>query len=330
MKKEFMLALILFAAIVGITFGLIFKYSSREPIAQTSGATCAVTMTEIIASAQGDVYNMAGASDSPAPESSYLAKYLVNGDKLSAPILEDVSSDLLDEQKNYALQNQAWQIFANLIPPQNRQVVTQYNVFTDGVDNTLAAADQTKNDLTHWVLEIDVADLANKDALLFTLVHEYAHILTLDAAQMEPDQQVVDDPYNQTLQMEKAAACPNYFTGMGCSHADSYIAAFYNRFWLDINAEWQKADALQYGTEDQIPYYNALYHFYKMHQNQFLDDYSVTHPDEDIAEAFAYFVFSPKPKGSSIKEQKIAFFYQYPELVQLRQDILSNACSIAK
>lgn len=330
MKKEFTLALILLAVIVGITLGLTARYSSSKPVAQTSGGSCAVTMAEIIASAKGDVYNMAGASDFPAPESSYLAKYLVYGDKLSAPILEDVSSDLQSEQKNYALQNEAWQIFTDLIPPQNRQMVTQYNVFTDGFENTLAAADQTKNDLTHWVLEIDVADLQNKDALMFTLVHEYGHILTLDAAQMEPDQQIADNPTDQTLQQEKAAVCPNYFTGMGCSHADLYVTAFYNRFWLDINDEWQKVDALQYGTEDQIPYYNALYHFYQTHQDQFWDDYSATHPDEDVAEAFAYFVFSPKPTGNSIKEQKLAFFYQYPELVQLRQGILSGACGSAK
>jgi hypothetical protein len=113
---------------------------------------------------------------------------------------------------------------------------------------------------------------------------------------------------------------------MGCSHADSYVDDFYNRFWLDINDEWQKADALQYDTDDYTPYYNALYAFYKEHQDQFVDDYSATHPTEDIAESFAYFVFEPKPTGNSIKEQKIAFFYEYPELVELRASILGSLC----
>jgi len=54
----------------------------------------------------------------------------------------------------------------------------------------------------------------------------------------------------------------------------------------------------------------------------------VTHPAEDIAESFTYFVFTPKPTGNSIKEQKIAFFYEYPELVKLRSDILNGACSL--
>jgi hypothetical protein len=162
---------------------------------------------------------------------------------------------------------------------------------------------------------------------MFTVIHEYAHLLTLNSSQVTPDVELVNDPYNLALQEAKAPACPNYFTGTGCSHPDSYMQAFYTRFWTDINDEWKAIDVLQY-EDDLVPYYNALYSFYKAHQDQFVDDYSVTHPAEDIAESFTYFVFSPKPVGDSIKEQKIAFFYDYPELVQLRADILSGACSI--
>lgn len=328
MKKDFTLSIILFTMIMFITLGLIAVQSSKSAI--TPSLTCTVTMTEVIASAQGDVYNMEGVSDDyEEPVSNYLVKYSVKGDALKSPKFESVPDDLKDEQKDSALQNEAWMIFADLVPPQDRKMVTEYNVFTDGYSTTLAAADQTKNDLTNWVLEIDVADLEDKDALMFTLIHEYGHILTLNATQMEPDQEIVNDPYNQSLQKEKAAACPNYYTGMGCSYAGSYVDDFYNRFWLDVNEEWQAIDALQY-EEDLTPYYDGLYTFYKAHQDQFLDDYSTTHPTEDIAEAFTYFVFSPKPTGSSIKEQKVAFFYQYPELVELRENILNGACSIGQ
>ncbi len=329
MKKELAVAVTLFTLITLIMIGLSAAYFSIAP-APMSGAACKVSMSAVIASAQGDVYNPADVSDGAEVESSYLAIYAVQGDTIANPKFESVPPDLLDEQENFALQNEAWQVFTDLVPPQNRRMVAQFNVFTDGYSNTLAAADQTKEDLTNWVLEIDVADLEDKDALMFTLIHEYGHILTLNATQMEPDQAIVDDPYNQDLQKEKAAACPNFFTGMGCSYADSYIDDFYNRFWLDINDEWAQIDALQYDTDDFNPYYAGLYRFYKAHQDQFLDDYSVTHPDEDIAEAFTYFVFSPKPTGNSIKEQKVAFFYQYPELVKLRENILNGACKAAK
>ena len=328
MKKNLTFIIVLLVVGLFILLGVALGgYTSSALVAETSNSFCAAAMTKIIASAQGDVYDMSGVSDYVEPKSYYLAEYSVAGNAITNPTFDSVPNDLKDEQKDSSLQSQAWKIFADLIPLQDRQMVVQYNVFTDGFENTLAAVDQTQADPSQWVLEIDIADLKNKDALMFTLVHEYAHLLTLNASQVTPDQEIVDDPYNLSLQESKAAACPNYFTGTGCSHADSYIQAFYNRFWAGINDEWKKIDALQYGMEDLTPYYNGLYNFYKTHQDQFVDDYSTTHPTEDIAEDFAYFVFRPKPSDDAIADKKILFFDQYPELVQLRLNILGSLCT---
>jgi hypothetical protein len=328
MKKNLTFIPVLFTVGSFIFLGIVLgKYVSGVLVAEMPNAACTVIMAEVIASAQGDVYNMEGIPEYVEPESYYLATYAVEGDAIAVPTYAAIPDDLKDEQKDLALQNEGWKIFADLIPPQNRQMVAQYNTFTDGYSNTLAAVDQTSDDPSQWMLEVDVADLQDKDSFVFTMIHEYAHILTLNASQVTPDQEIVDDPYNLSLQESKDAACQNYFAGTGCSYADSYVDDFYNRFWTDINDEWQEIDALQYDVEDFTPYYDALYHFYKAHQDQFVDDYATTHPTEDIAESFAYFVFSPKPTGNSIKEQKIAFFYEYPELVELRTSILSNLCT---
>ena len=328
MKKNQTFILVLLAVGLFILLGVALgRYAASALVADVPNAACAVTMADIIQSAKGDVYNMAGISDYVEPESYSLATYSVQGDSITKPTYDSVPSDLKDEQKDFALQNEGWKIFTNLIPPQNRQMVAQYNTFTDGYSNTLAAVDQTAGDLSKWVLEIDVADLKDKNSLTFTMIHEYAHILTLNSTQVTPDQKIVNDPTNLDLQTSEAAVCPTYFDGTGCTHANSYLNDFYKRFWVDIKDEWAKVDALQYETDDLTPYYDGLYNFYKVHKDQFVDDYSTTHPDEDIAESFAYFVFSPKPTGSSIKDQKIAFFYEYPELVKLRENILSGACS---
>jgi hypothetical protein len=53
----------------------------------------------------------------------------------------------------------------------------------------------------------------------------------------------------------------------------------------------------------------------------------VTNPEEDIAESWSFFILSPKPAGNTIAEQKILFFYNYSELVQLRNEILNNLCT---
>jgi len=326
MKKTLTFLIVLFTIVVFILLGITLgTYFSSTLAVETVNAACRVKMSEIIASAKGDVYNVATFSDEVEPPSNNLVTYSVLEDQITNPVFEPVPSDLKDEQQNSALQAEAWQVFIKLIPRADRQMVVQYMLFTDEEGNTLAAVDQVKDDPTHWIVEVDIADLENKDALFFTLVHEYAHLLTLNDSQVTIDKEIYNDPLNSDLLESKAAACPAYFTGTDCSLPNSYINTFYNRFWLDINSEWEKIDALQYES-DLIPYYEGLYNFYLAHQDQFLDDYSTTHPAEDIAESFAYFVFSPKPGGDFIKDKKVLFFYEYPELIELRESILQGAC----
>lgn len=285
-------------------------------------------MDHVIEGGQGDVYDYEGVETLEEPLVTDLVLYRVEGDAITHPAYDAVPSDLLDQQRDSALQNEAWQLFAALIPPPNRELVKQFNVFTDGPDNTLAAVDLTDVDSPYWKLEVDIADLANRGELIFTLIHEYAHLLTLNHTQVDADADALNFPDDLDLQKEKAAACPGYYTGIGCSRPDSYIQAFYTRFWADIESEWAAVDEMQYEPGGSLDYYNALYDFYQNHRDRFLDDYAVTHPAEDIAESFTYFVFSPKPVGDSIRERKIRFFYEYPELVRVRGEILNGACGL--
>lgn len=50
--------------------------------------------------------------------------------------------------------------------------------------------------------------------------------------------------------------------------------------------------------------------------------YAATNPFEDIAESFTDFILLKKPADASrVESQKILFFYDYPELVELRDRI---------
>ncbi|MBK9051223.1 MAG: hypothetical protein IPL78_09985 [Chloroflexi bacterium] len=61
-----------------------------------------------------------------------------------------------------------------------------------------------------------------------------------------------------------------------------------------------------------------------------MTDYAATNPAEDIAETFMAFVLEPKPNGDTIAEEKVLFFYQYPELVAItRRDCWPHLCSSA-
>lgn len=48
---------------------------------------------------------------------------------------------------------------------------------------------------------------------------------------------------------------------------------------------------------------------------------------EDIAEVWIHFVVQALPDGDTVTEQKILFFYDYPELVELRSEIASRTVS---
>ncbi|MFM8424624.1 MAG: hypothetical protein ACKOBL_05550 [Chloroflexota bacterium] len=263
-------------------------------------------------------FNESSAED----ETTYLVTYIVSGDEIQDPYYEDVPASLQDEQDDTAAHQQIWDYFAALIPLEYRSMLAEFSIMTDGTDNILAAVAQTYDDPNLWGLEVDIADTSDYYYLSFTLVHEFAHLFTLGPDQVPPSIAIFNNPEDNDLYLQESSACTTFFPGEGCANPDSYMNAFYQEFWTGIYDEWNEINLI----EDEDQYYEALDDFYYKYEDQFLTDYSVTHPAEDIAEAFGFFVFAEQPDGDTIAEQKILFFYQYPELVQLRSEILSNLC----
>lgn len=263
-------------------------------------------------------FNESSAED----ETTYLVTYVVSGNEIQDPYYEDVPASLQDEQDDTAAHQQIWDYFAALIPLEYRSMLAEFSIMTDGTDNILAAVAQTYDDPNLWGLEVDIADTSDYYYLSFTLVHEFAHLFTLGPDQVPPSIAIFNNPEDNDLYLQESSACTTFFPGEGCANPDSYMNAFYQEFWTGIYDEWNEINLI----EDEDQYYEALDDFYYKYEDQFLTDYSVTHPAEDIAEAFGFFVFAEQPDGDTIAEQKILFFYQYPELVQLRSEILSNLC----
>ena len=253
----------------------------------------------------------------------YLVTYIVNGDEISDPYFENVSSDLEDEQNDEARHQEIWEYFTSLIPISERGTIAEYSITTDGRGGTLAAVTQTYSNANEWALEVDIADTNNYYDLTYTLVHEFGHLLTLGPDQVPPSLAVFNNPEDNDIYLQEISRCPNYFPGEGCARPESYINTYFNQFWADIHEEWNEINLI----EDEDAYYDALDNFYYKYEDSFVTSYAPTNPEEDIAESFAYFVFSPQPAGITIAEEKILFFYDYPELVQLRTNILNNTCA---
>lgn len=259
------------------------------------------------------------------PEELYLVTYSVSGDQLSDPIYyEDVSADLIPYQEDQASHLEIWNYFTTLIPARDRGSLAEYSIVTDGKGEILAAVTQTLYDPKLWGLEIDIRDSDDRRDLTYTLIHEYAHLLTLGPEQVAPSEALFHNPDDDNIFYDEVTACPNYFPGEGCSNSNSYINAFFNEFWADIYEEWLDINLI----EDDDTYYDALDDFYYNYEDRFVTEYAATNPEEDIAETFTFFVLLSHPDGDTVAEKKILYLYNYPELVQLRDEVIQGICTL--
>jgi hypothetical protein len=289
-------------------------------------AVCPALLADIVEAGIAEGVVQVDSSDQNStkePDDVYLVIYEIVDGEIGPRHLESVPDDLKDEQEDRATHEAIWSYFAALIPAEERDFVSEFVIFTDGNGNHLAAVGQNFFEPNEWSLQVDILDSENYYELTYTLLHEQGHLLTLNSEQVSPSQAVFDNPDDDVIYQSEVSACPQYFTGEGCSHPDSYVNEFFDRFWPYIYEEWQQIDE----EKDEETRYNLLDDFYQVYQDQFLTDYAPTSPAEDIAESWAFFILSPKPELDSIAHEKILFFYEYPELVELRTQILTQLCA---
>jgi hypothetical protein len=264
-----------------------------------------------------------GARGAPA---KVLVTYPVNGDQLGAPKYSDHSpAGLSGLQSDKEAQQKIWDYFAAIIPAEERADLIYYVVATDGKGHILASVEHFSGQSDSWGLLIDPADASKPRDLTFTLLHEFGHLLTLNGTQVTPNQAVLRHPEDLQIYEQQAASCPQYFASGGCSLSDSYINQFFDEFWTKLFDEWSAVNAAR--TESN--YHILLSHFYRDHASEFITPYAATSPEEDMAESWSYFVLTPKPVDDSTAHRKLLFFYNFPELVDLRDKIVSNICSYA-
>jgi len=291
---------------------------------QTPTATLEAACSALLAEILNTVTSVVHVPDKQSIEGAiYLVSYEVTNNTISGPHFESVPDDLEDEQDDRATHEEIWDYFVSIIPPEEREFVTEFSIFTDGRGKHMAAVGPLFSDPEQWNLQVDILDAESYSDLTYTLIHEQGHLLTLNAEQVPPSKAILKSPENETVYQQEDDACSEYFTGEGCSTPESYLNQFFTRFWPYIYEEWAKIEA----EEDDDTRRILLDEFYDTYQDQFVSEYAATSPEEDIAESWAFFVLSPKPELNSIANEKILFFYEYPELVELRTKILGQICA---
>ena len=268
--------------------------------------------------------------EAPTDDGYQIAFYDISENNIILSELPKLPSNLLHWQKDIEKHQEIWDIFTKLIPESQRNVNVFY-ITTDGFGGIGGGIERDVDDVSKWHLFYDISDaypteIIDDKEIIYTTIHEFGHIITSGLDQIDVDLELTNllysDDVNETeldelFQITSEKCFPKTMVADGCAKSDSYINIFYQKFWADIISEW---DEMQY-IENEDEFLDQSDLFYDKYQNRFLTIYSSTNIDEDIAESWAAFVLRDKPKDETMFEQKILFFYDFPELVDLREHI---------
>ncbi len=229
-------------------------------------------------------------------ESKILAWYKVSGDSIS----------LIDWQDSVKAK-QVWEAFSTLIPLSARWDFHKYFVVDDENSDTAAHVEQDSDDNTKWNMTVNLdsvyVDGEIDSEWYATLIHEFAHVLTLNKTQVR----YVPVTDNEDILQRFEQNCQWNFLQEWCLDEDAYLDDFIDIFWPD-------PVYLEKVRNEEINAYDG-------NESKFITDYAATNPWEDIAESFTYFVLKTKQTSDTVANKKLNFFYSYPALDTLRKQI---------
>jgi hypothetical protein len=253
-----------------------------------------------------------------------LVIYRVEGDEIKDPVILYVPADYRKFQEDVVSHRRIWDFYVAIIPSELRKLVKEFVIFTDGPEADVGAwVRPSPGNPDNWQVGFDLLDSDFTPYLAEALVHETAHLLTLNSVQISYD----EDHYYYYNEQQNVPACKQLAVDGACTTPNSYINLFYQRFWTGTYAEWWKTYEEAQSSDSDEEYWQILDQFYEGHSELFLNSYAATSIKEDMAESFSFFVLNEKPTGNSIPGQKVAFYYEFPELVEYRRQIIEGLCS---
>jgi hypothetical protein len=195
--------------------------------------------------------------------------------------------------------------------------VSSLRAYYNEEDIVAAYVETDDNDYTKWVVGINISayqedQTVDKKNFHQTLVHEFAHIVTLNEEQLD-----LTTP---------SSACGIYYMGEGCLYANSYLAEFVKEFWDDKDFD----HAEEYEDEsDEDEQQELIEDFFQENNDEYVTEYATTQPAEDIAESFVAYISEELPEDDQDeRDEKILFFDNFPELREIRERIRSAFITI--
>jgi hypothetical protein len=192
-----------------------------------------------------------------------------------------------------------WDLFVAVASKSDiKQYVQSFEVFDDDQNDSAASVWQSQEP-GKWHVNVNAAYANDSKDLLHTMIHEYGHIVSLNS--------------NQVARVD--GACPRLELSEGCANDGAYIKLFKEKFW---NSYGDSVPSNEGEDPDEVA------DFYEQHKASFVTEYAASNFVEDFAESWAMFVINDKPTGQEGKDQKVTFFYDQSQLVDMRNRIRTS------
>lgn len=191
-----------------------------------------------------------------------------------------------------------WETFTRIATPEyTSKMFASYRVGDAPDSDTIAYVSPSDEVPGAWVLAANLAYADDEDLLRTTLVHEYAHVLSLNDDELDPEW----------------TTCTTLELAEGCAREGSAILDFQHAFW----------DAYENAPETENNDAEIADAFYAEHEDEFVSAYAATNVTEDFAESFMAYVFENSDVDSSTSPvaAKLAFFDEHEELARIAAGI---------
>jgi len=211
-----------------------------------------------------------------------LSRYTVNGSTETFDRDYEVDANIVSYREDKGLHERMFNRFTGLIPDSRRNFVKRYTPFHGGNEIAGYVYPLPNTQRSEWNFGLDVLTMELEETNL-------ANAGPGDNVSIPASATVLHE-YGHLLSLFQDqldlnnSNCTNFDSIFGCMKDGTKLQRFFEMFW-----EVDYADFLQ--------------------------------PEEDFAESFYIFFFRQLPTGSTVEDQKVLFFYSFPDLVLLRTNV---------
>jgi hypothetical protein len=224
----------------------------------------------------------------------------------------------------------SWEYIKHIYPIRYLNKINKMIILNDGFGGKmidLSANSVDRNDKEKWTMALDPEDMnvningtdsVDKDAVIY----ELGHLISIDSSQVNFDKELIasqGENYNKLFN-QKQNECLTYLVSEGCLKEDSYIFKLYEKFWKgEVFDEFTRIQSI----EDKEEFNLEIENFEKKYTDQFVTYIAALSPESDFAMLWTFYVYDYPVEGK-VKEHKIRFISEFPELVKLKEEVLNN------